>query len=277
MLLKLLALDRTADRFSDEVLRLIGAEASFTARVLGAANSAESAPASPITTLRAAITRIGSARAVDLVTAGAVTRVFVPREPMEKALWRHSLQVAVAASALARAARDPEVPPAEVYPAALLHDVGRVVMFLEAPELLRLVDEGDWDSPELLIAAEREICGVTHPELGAVACQQWGLPESIVHAVRVHHDPLAGRAATRTGKLVALVQLADLAMFPSALPGTPGWDEAGEALVKKVLLPKLPSFVHLDAAQLHDLIGAAVGQSEMTARALGFGEDPSAA
>lgn len=273
ILTKLMALNRLADDFPERVLALIETEPSYAARVLSTANSAASAPATPIVSLRAAIMRIGSARAVDLVTAAAVTRVFVPRDPWEKGLWRHSLQVAVAARALALRADDRDLPPDEIYPAALLHDLGRLVMFNEAPDLLRTVDEGDWDSPEKLVLLERSICGLTHTELGALACRQWNLPETIVIAVRDHHDSPVAAPRTRQAKISTLMRFADLAMFPSALPGTLGWAEAGQALVAKVLVPKLPSFIRMTASELHTTIRSAAAESELMARSLGLGGD----
>lgn len=272
VLMKLMALSRAAEDFPEQVLALIEVEPGYAARVLSVANSAASAPATPISSLRAAITRIGSARAVDLVTAAAVTRVFVPRDPWEKSIWRHSLQVAVAARALTLRADDRDLPPDEVYAAALLHDLGRLIMFSEAPDLLRRMDEGDWESPETLVLAERAICGVAHTELGAMACRQWDLPETIVIAVRDHHDSPIAVPRTRQAKIATLMRFADLAMFPSALPGTLGWAEASQALVGRVLVPKLPSFIKMTAADLHTLIRTAAAESEVMARALGFGD-----
>ncbi len=273
ILTKLLALSRAADDFPERVLALIEAAPSYAARVLSAANSAASAPAAPVVTLRGAITRIGSGRAVDLVTAAAVTQVFTPKDPWEKSLWRHSLEVAMTARALALCAHDPDLRPDEIYPGALLHDLGRFIMFNAAPDLFRDVEEGDWDSPEKLVSTERAICGISHTELGAAACRQWNLPEAIVIAVRDHHDAPVAMPRTKAAKVANLVRFADLAMFSSVMPGTVGWAEAHQALVARVLVPKLPAFVQMSAAELHTLIREAAAEAEVIARSLGLGDD----
>lgn len=270
---RLMALDRTHDDFPEAVLDLIGLDPTYAARVLSAANSAASAPAAPITTLRHAIMRIGSGRAVDLVTAAALTRLFAPRDAWEKSLWRHSIQVAVAARELARYGHSEDISPDEVYPAALLHDIGRLVMFAEAPDLLRFIDEGDWDTPERLVLAERAICGLTHTELGAAACRIWGIPDSIRDTVRDHHDSPTAAPRTKSAKNVALIRLADLAMFPSAMPGTLGLAESPQSLIEDLLMPKLPPFLAIDAASLHELVRSATAEAEVMVRTLGLGDD----
>lgn len=272
ILTKLLALDRKADDFPENVLSLIELEPGFAARILGAANSAASAPATPIASLRSALLRIGSSRGADLATAAAITRVFIPQDPWEQGIWRHSLQVAVAARSLATQANDRDLPPGEVYAAALLHDVGRLIMFSEAPDVLRAVDEGDWDSPEQLILAERAICGLTHTELGASACRRWNLPPLIVCAARDHHNTPDRGARTLQAKVCGLMRFADLAMFPSAVPGSLGWAEASTELVGKVLVPKLPYFLRMTAVELHAMICSAAAEADLMARVLGVTE-----
>jgi len=71
----------------------------------------------------------------------------------------------------------------------LLHDVGRLVLAANLPELFdRAYQLGErkqvphWE-------AEKEVFGATHAELGAYLIGLWGLPEHIVEAVAYHHSP----------------------------------------------------------------------------------------
>jgi putative nucleotidyltransferase with HDIG domain len=210
---------------------------------------------------------LGSGRTVDVVTALSVARVFVPRDAWEKNLWRHSIQVAVTASDLAERAPGQDPSPEEAYCAGLLHDIGRFIMFHEAPDTLRQVDEGDWDSPSTLVDAERAICGLSHAELGAAACTKWGLPASITKVV-LHHHQRPQRGAT-TNRLLALVQFADLAMFPSSQPNARSWAAAGESEVRRSLVPKLPPFIGLRPGDLLPLLLHSEAKADATARLLG--------
>ena len=265
---RLMTLDPDGRDYFDNVLELIESEPNFAARILAAANSAASAPSSPVTTLPGAIARLGAGGASRLVIAISITRVFVPRDDWEKSLWRHAIQVAVTTRALAESSSDPEIDPSEAYVCGLLHDVGRFVMFQEAPDQLRQIDEGDWDTPEKLVSQELAICGITHAELGAMACAKWGLPPAIEQMVRHHHRSDPALAGTTPDKLAALVRVADLAMFPSAMPGTPGLAEADDGSIVH-LAGRLPPSIGLTMAELRELIVATTDAAEATCIELG--------
>jgi putative nucleotidyltransferase with HDIG domain len=192
----------------------------------------------------------------------AVTRVFVPKDAWEKSLWRHAIQVATASRELARHFPETRSDPEEAYATGLLHDVGRFVLFQEAPEELRRVDESGWDSPDGLLAAERAICGLTHAELGATACSKWGIPELITLSVLHHHAPELADLDIEVARLVALVHVADMAMFPSAVPGSPSLDEADDETLRTRVLEKLPIWLRMDTIGLRDLLRASSGEAE---------------
>lgn len=77
------------------------------------------------------------------------------------------------------------------FTAGLLHDVGKLIVAREKPELVpALVGNSDgrtnsWVNPE----AEREILGCTHAEVGGCFLNLWGLPTPIVEAVTFHDCP----------------------------------------------------------------------------------------
>jgi putative nucleotidyltransferase with HDIG domain len=251
---QLMGLDPDASGYFDGVLAVLETEPNFAARILVAANSATSAPSEPIITLGAAITRIGSRAASNLVLASNVAPVFVPHDDWEWSLWRHGVQVAHTARALARFTPDPAIDPDEAYTTALLHDIGRFVLFKESPDELRAIDAADWDSPAALLREERKIVGLTHAEIGSMACATMRLPRLIELVVRHHHDRLPFTYTTKHQKLAALVRLADYLMFPSAMPGSPGRDETLDEGAFRELAPWIPSFITISYDQLHELI-----------------------
>lgn len=267
---RLMVLDREAEGYFEEVLALVEADVAFTARILAAANSAESSPATPISSVRMALARLGGRGAAGSIMAAAVAEVFVPRDPWERSLWRHAIQVAGAVRALVDLDPDCPVDRDAAYAAGLLHDVGRVVIFHHDAEALRLIDEGDWDSPQRLVEAEQRLIGVTHTELGARACRRWMLPDLVVSAVGQHHHPTVD-TRTEVGRLVALVRFADLLMFPSALPGTPGREQDDDETIAAELVPRLPpSLAHLSVDQLRAVLVDTTAWADETAASLGF-------
>lgn len=269
---KLMALRPDDDRYVEHLVELLETEPTFSVRLIAAANSAASAPVRPITTVRGAVARIGATAVSHMIFSMAVLRVFVPRDDWEKSLWRHALQVAIASRSLALHGG---VNPDEAYACGLLHDLGRFIMFQEAPDLLRRVDEGDWDTPDALIEEERRICGLTHTELGAIACARWKIPDVIMRVVHDHHMKLdqlpqgSSRDEVAIARLVATVRIADIAMFPSALPGTVGLEEADDATIEREVLHRLPRFIHVGLADLRDILRTSAAKANELAATLG--------
>lgn len=268
---QLMVLDREDDGYFDRVLELIESDPTFASRMLSAANAASSSPTSPVISVRAALSRLGSAAAANMILAVAVSRVFIPRDKWEKSLWRHAIQVGGAMRSLATFADgDLDLDGDEAYTAGLLHDVGRLVMFDEAPETLRQVYEGDWDSPDALVEFELSICGISHCELGQMALERWGLPSVLGEVVLHHHEPNIDPRANRVGALAATTRFADLAMFPSALSGDAGYDAESLETIERELMPKLPSGISISPSELQEVIRTTIAESELTCIALGI-------
>ncbi len=210
VLVKLLQLSQESPDYFDQVEKLAEEDPAFAVRVVALANSASSAPAVPITSIKTAVTRMGSATIGDLVASLAVQRVFMPREPSQVRLWQHSISAAVATQRVAGLIPSLELEPGQAYLAGLLHDVGRFVMFEHAAPALLKVDESNWHTPEELIAADVEIYKFTHSELGFLACRHWGLPDDIAEMIRHHHTPIDGPVVAGTWVALTLcVQIAD--------------------------------------------------------------------
>ncbi len=79
--------------------------------------------------------------------------------------------------------------PAHAFTAALMHDIGKIVLgtFVEADSgpIADLAFEKSIPFDE----AERQILGIDHAEVGAYLLNSWSLPKSIVDVVRWHHHP----------------------------------------------------------------------------------------
>ena len=40
-----------------------------------------------------------------------------------------------------------------------------------------------------MFEAEKQLIGITHAEISALLCEQWGVDHEIVRAIRFHHEP----------------------------------------------------------------------------------------
>ena len=180
---ELMALRQDSPDYFDQVARALHADPAFATRVLQYANSAALGAARPITTLHEAMLRVGARGAVDLILAHSAAQLLAPRSDWESSLWKHSVDVAWLMRKLSVLAVEYRGEPDEAYVFGLLHDIGRFVLYLEAPEELRGVEETDWATPDELIEAEIRICGFTHSELGYLALRKWRLPDALADAV----------------------------------------------------------------------------------------------
>jgi HD-like signal output (HDOD) protein len=175
-----------------ELVEVVEYDQAITGRLLKTANSSWSASSRPITTVRDAVIRLGTGTVVAVALAstvrGRLSQAIPEYELSEGELWKHSVAAALAAELMPRHC-NATIPP-ETVSAALLHDVGKLLMsrFL-GPDLLQQLAEARALAGETWMEAEREILGVHHAELGGLIAQTWGLPETMVRGICYHHDP----------------------------------------------------------------------------------------
>ncbi len=174
-----------------EVVDIVRFDQALTATLLRTANSSWSASRTQITTVDDAVVRLGSGPVLSLafaVTVRAQMSRAVPEYGLgEGELWSHSVAASLAAELICRTA--PTRPPVETPTAALLHDVGKLVMarFLDM-ELLDALRDAEARGLARM-DAELEVLGIHHAELGALIAQSWGLPSALVYGIRRHHEP----------------------------------------------------------------------------------------
>ena len=181
-----------------EVADLIAYDEVMTVKLLRAANSAAYANLSPVATAREAVNRLGTAQVLALAVAAGARPHLQTKLPgynlNDGALWHHSVAAAVAAEVAPRFCTR-EVP-AEVFTAALLHDVGKVIMgrFLDS-DVLRSIAEAKQADGLTQLEAESRLLGMHHGELGGLVVQHWQLPVGIVTGTIYHHNPAQGHDA----------------------------------------------------------------------------------
>jgi HD-like signal output (HDOD) protein len=119
--------------------------------------------------------------------------------------WRHSLACGVGGRVLAGLRRESNVE--RFFVAGILHDVGKLVLYLRAPEEVRQALEEARSANLLLHQAERQVMGFDHAQVGEALLDLWNMPASLREAVHFHHNP---RRATRFPVETAAVHTADI-------------------------------------------------------------------
>jgi HD-like signal output (HDOD) protein len=100
-------------------------------------------------------------------------------------LERHCYRVGHLARALL-AAGDPC---RDAFTAGLLHDIGLLVLASQKRDELTHILDISREQRRPIFDVERELCDVTHAEIGAYLLTLWGVPFPIAGAVLTHHDP----------------------------------------------------------------------------------------
>jgi putative nucleotidyltransferase with HDIG domain len=178
--------DSTAQQL-EEVLRM---DPGLTANILKLANSAYFGLPREVGSIRQAIVLLGWRRVGQMVMAHCVQSVLhvaIPGYELAAGeLWRHSIAVSVISEGLVRELGLPRTD--EIFTAALLHDLGKVVL---GEYVSRFEEEVEIQASEGLAfeAVEQQIFGVDHAEVGARILESWSFPSGIVGAVRWHHEP----------------------------------------------------------------------------------------
>ena len=196
----------------DDVVEVVSLDAGLTGRVLGMANSAAFGAAVEIGSVDAAILRLGSGTVLSVAIGSAVRwgrRCHPPEYGFDaQELWSGSVASALAVDGM-RALTGLSIP-AEAATAALLRDVGRLLIARHLDsEVLWLLRSARGGGAMAELGAEAELVGVHHGQLGGLMARCWGLPEPIAEAICHHHEPWRVEGEPARQALVQCVHLAD--------------------------------------------------------------------
>jgi putative nucleotidyltransferase with HDIG domain len=189
------------------IVRIVEQDVGISAKILQLVNSAFFGLPREITSLQTAVSYIGMQLLQNLVLSAEVFHVFDITKPVRgfsfEEVHMHSQLVAKIAGRIPA--------PAAIHGAAiiaaLLHDVGKLVLAMRSPDhLARALREAREDRVPVY-AAEEALIGISHAEVGAYLLSLWGLPSPVVEAVAHHHRP--ERLPVDSLDAVAIVHIAN--------------------------------------------------------------------
>jgi HD-like signal output (HDOD) protein len=167
-----------------EISRLIALDPVLAGQVLRMANSGLYGRWVEVSSLLEAIARLGTGRLGQIAVTAALWRGLPRRTaPFVRDWWRHSVAAALVAQQCSQG-----VPKDIAYTSALLHGIGQLALFEDAPDgYPNLVARAYAEGLDLL-ACEREAFRVDHASLAGLILESWGLPEKLCDSVAKHHD-----------------------------------------------------------------------------------------
>lgn len=196
------------DSTPQDIQKLLARDQALTAKILRLANSSYYGFARRIGTISEATILLGFQTIKSIVFAASVSNILEydldGYQLYENSLWKHSQATAIAARYIAKKKKfkNPEL----FYTAALVHDIGKIVLnnYLKEDykKVLELVYEENLD----FLSADEKVFGFNHAQVGAKLAAKWNLPPEIIDAIEYHHKP---ELASENRLLTATVHLAD--------------------------------------------------------------------
>ena len=179
------------DCSAGDIAQVVHEDTVFATRLLRLVNSTLFGFPQRIDSLDQAVILAGSGPLKDLALATSVVGRF---EQLDtdlvdmRGFWHHSIACGLCARAIAQERRHANAE--RHFVTGLLHDVGRLVMLMRAPEQMHEVLERDSDGGTPACEAEAELLGCNHTEVGAALMRKWNLPAYLQECTRYHHAPL---------------------------------------------------------------------------------------
>jgi HD-like signal output (HDOD) protein len=177
------------DTSIDSVAKIIEQDVAMSAKVLQLVNSAFFGLARTITHPKNAVAHLGMETVKNLALASEAFRVFMPDSRIPpgtcEAIQAHAQRTAAIASMLPMEPKGRDI----TVLAALLHDIGRLILASKMPDKFCAVLSSARERRCEPFEAEEELMGISHAEMGAYLLGLWGIPNLAVEAIAHHHHP----------------------------------------------------------------------------------------
>jgi len=208
-LAEVLRVVRDENSAADDLAKVIMRDPAMTTKILRVVNSPYYGLGRQVSSVSQAVVTLGTRQVTALALS---TSVYSLTDKWETSFdrvrfWRHSLEVAIGARAIAKkaAAHKQE----EVFVAGLLHDIGLLILEHSYPERFRRVWKEALRRGGLEDLEETE-WGTNHARVGQFLLEQWQIPDVICQAVGRHHHTFPLGADDEELKPAQIVGLANL-------------------------------------------------------------------
>lgn len=190
--LRIIALANEIDCPSKELVQQITNDPILTTKVLKLVNSAFFGLSREIESIQQSVVYVGintiKNLAISVAAMGALPKTNHAGLNMDQ-FWLHSLITATVAKLIAQERNVNKTEVSTYFIAGLLHDIGQIILSQSEPEEYRQILEQAKKEEDTLCSLEEAAFGINHAYLGALLAEKWQLPDSIVTAIRHHHDP----------------------------------------------------------------------------------------
>ena len=202
----------------DSIADLLKNDQVLTGKILHYANSAYVGSRRKVSSISQALAVLGFNAVRSIILSVSIFDSFSgkPGEHKKRLVdfWLHSIGVAAMAEVLAKRLNFPV--PEEAYVAGLMHDLGKLVCYIQFPEKFEKVcqeleSQGSYSTKgDIPLDIEKRILGTTHVEIGRLVAERWKLPEIYARVMWLHHQPVFETITPDEDNLPLLIRFADV-------------------------------------------------------------------
>ena len=192
---------------AEHIARVVSRSPSLTAVLLRIVNSSFYGLPSKISTVTHAVSLIGTQEISVLALGIFVLSIFkkIPKETIDmQSFLRHSLVCGLLSRVFAAHKNIPQTE--QLFVSGLLHDLGRLLLYIYFPDESRHVLAHSRNRNKLLYQEEKDYLGCDHAQIGVQLMKQWQLPLILEHNVLYHHKPSEAQQSVPA----TIVHLADI-------------------------------------------------------------------
>jgi putative nucleotidyltransferase with HDIG domain len=108
------------------------------------------------------------------------------REINPAEFWKHSLAVSSVSKYISEITGIGS--PDDCFTGGLLHDLGKIVMFLEFNDLFKVVVDSATENNIAFCMAEKKLGVASHADIGSYLARKWKVPVVLCDAIKYHHN-----------------------------------------------------------------------------------------
>ncbi len=188
----------------------ISKDQAITTNILKLCNSAYFSKGKEISSIDRAIVTLGIKEVKDIVivatTREVLNKTVIGYDLARGDLWKHGLVVATLSKKIATMKNRKAISDI-AFTGGIIHDVGKTVLAIFVQDTFKEILALTESRKIPFSAAEKEVMGFDHQEIGEKILLKWKFPEVLRSIVRYHHDP-AG-APEEHKPIVSIVHVAN--------------------------------------------------------------------
>ena len=192
---------------AEHIGQIVNRSPSLTARMLKIVNSSFYGFPSKIDKVSHAVSLIGTREITSLALGISIVSIFknIPKEIIDMVSFlKHSLACGIFSRVFA--AHHNLGQTEQLFVSGLLHDIGRLILYIHFPKESHIILSRSRDRSTSLYHEEKNYLGCSHAEVGRQLMKQWKLPLLLENNVFYHHNPSVAQQVVPA----AIVHLADI-------------------------------------------------------------------